>query len=138
MYKYYYCKEINNNFYNSKISLDKLSYLIKKYDLEYKNYIKEYWINNLLIVSNNNDIKFYKIYDKDVKYQNEYIVKSYDIDECTPFNFNKTHSEEEYILYENVINDIKVVLKKFSEYITLEFESNNLINNNNFLCYNII
>ena len=133
MYKYYYCKQINNNFYNSKINLDKLSYLIKKYDLKYKNYIKECWINNVLIISNNNDIKFYKIYDKDIQYQNEYIVKSkYDIDECIPFNFNQTHSEEEYILYENVINDIKVVLKKFSEYITLEFESNNLINNNNF------
>ena len=138
MYKYYYCKQINDNFYNSKINLDKLSYLIKKYDLEYKNYIKEYWINNVLILSNNNDIKFYKIYDKDIQYQNEYIVKLYDIDECIPFNFNETHSEEEYILYENIINDIKVVLKKFPEYITLEFESNNLINNNNFLCYNII
>ena len=138
MYKYYYCKQINENFYNSKINLDKLSYLIKKYNLEYKNYIKEYWINNVLILSNNNNIKFYKIYDKDIQYQNEYIVKSYDINECIPFNFNETHIEEEYILYENVINDIKVVLKKFSEYITLEFESNNLINNNNFLCYNII
>ena len=47
MYKYYYCKKINKNFYNSKINLDKLSYLIKKYDLKYKNYIKEYWINNV-------------------------------------------------------------------------------------------
>ena len=44
MYKYYYCKQINDNFYNSKINLDNLSYLIKKYNLEYKNYIKEYWI----------------------------------------------------------------------------------------------
>ena len=138
MYKYYYCKQINDNFYNSKINLDKISYLIKKYDLKYKNYIKEYWINNVLILSNNNDIKFYKIYDKDIQYQNEYIIKSYEIIECIPFNFNETHLEEEYILYENVINDIKVVLKKYSEYITLEFESNNLINNNNFLCYNII
>ena len=138
MYKYYYCKKINENFYNSKIKLDKFSYLIKKYNLKYKNYIKEYWINNVLILSNNNDIKFYKIYDKDIQYKNEYIIKSYDINKCIPFNFNKSHSEEEYILYENIINDIKIVLKKFSEYITLEFESNNLINNNNFLCYNII
>ena len=138
MYKYYYCKQINDNFYNSKINLDKLSYLIKKYDLEYKNYIKEYWINNVQIISNNNNIKFYRVYDKDIQYQNEYIVKLYDIDECISFNFNKTHSEEEYILYENIINEIKVILKKFPKYITLEFESNNLINNNNFLCYNII
>ena len=138
MYNYYFCFKINDEFYNHKLDLDKLSYFIEKYDLKCKGDIKEYWINNVLIVSNNNDIKFYKIYDKDIQYQNEYIIKSYDIDECIPFNFNGTHSEEDYILYENVINDIKVVLKKFSEYITLEFESNNLINNNNFLCYNII
>ena len=138
MYKYYYCNLINDNFYNNKINLNKLSYLIKKYDLNLKNNIKEYWINNVLIISNKNDIKFYKINDKDIKFQNEYIIKSYDINECISFNFNNTDLEEEYILYENIINDIKVILKQYSEYITLEFESNNLINNNNFLCYNII
>ena len=138
MYKYYYCNLINDNFYNNKINLNKLSYLIKKYDLNFKNNIKEYWINNVLIISNKDDIKFYKINDKDIKFQNEYIIKSYDINECISFNFNNTDLEEEYILYENIINDIKVILKQYSEYISLEFESNNLINNNNFLCYNII
>ena len=138
MYKYYYCNLINDNFYNNKINLNKLSYLIKKYDLNFKNNIKEYWINNVLIISNKDNIKFYKINDKDIKLQNEYIIKSYDINECIPFNFNNTDIEEEYILYENIINDIKVILKQYLEYITLEFESNNLINNNNFLCYNII
>ena len=138
MYKYYHCKLINDNFYKNKINLNKLSYLIKKYDLNLKYNVKEYWINNVLIISNKDDIKFYKINDKDIKFQNEYIIKSYDIYECIPFNFNKTHLEEEYILYENIINDIKVILKQYSEYISLEFESNNLINNNNFLCYNII
>ena len=138
MYKYYYCNLINDNFYNNKINLNKLSYLIKKYDLNLKYNVKEYWINNVLIISNKDNIKFYKINDKDIKFQNEYIIKSYDINECISFNFNNTDLEEEYILYENIINDIKVILKQYSEYITLEFESNNLINNNNFLCYNII
>jgi hypothetical protein len=138
MYKYYYCNLINDNFYNNKINLNKFSYLIKKYDMNLKYNVKEYWINNVLIISNKVDIKFYKINDKDIKFQNEYIIKSYDINECIPFNFNNTHIDEEYILYENIINDIKVILKQYSEYITLEFESNNLINNNNFLCYNII
>ena len=138
MYKYYYCNLINDNFYNNKINLNKFSYLIKKYDMNLKYNVKEYWINNVLIISNKVDIKFYKINDKDIKFQNEYIIKSYDINDCIPFNFNNTHIDEEYILYENIINDIKVILKQYSEYITLEFESNNLINNNNFLCYNII
>ena len=110
MYKYYYCKLINDNFYNNKINLNKLSYLIKKYDLNLKYNVKEYWINNVLIISNKNDIKFYKINDKDIKFQNEYIIKSYDINECISFNFNNTDSEEEYILYENIIIDIKVIL----------------------------
>ena len=138
MYNYYYYKLNNYKFYYNKINLNKLSYLIKKYDLNLKYNVKEYWINNVLIISNKDNIKFYKINDKDIKFQNEYIIKSYDINECISFNFNNTDLEEEYILYENIINDIKVILKQYSEYITLEFESNNLINNNNFLCYNII
>ena len=36
MYKYYYCELISSNFYNSKISLNKLSYLIEKYGLNLK------------------------------------------------------------------------------------------------------
>ena len=55
MYTYYYCKLINNheniNIYDNKINLNKLSYLIEKYKLNYKNIIKEYWINNVQIIS---------------------------------------------------------------------------------------
>ena len=139
MYKYYYCKLINNNFYNSKINLNKLSYLIKNYNLNFKSSIKEYWINNIQIISDKNSIKFNKIIDKNIKYENEYLIKEYNINGCTPFNFNEIHLEEEYVLYENIINDVKIILKKYLKYITLEFESDNLINNNNnFLCYNII
>tara|TARA_Y100000389_G_scaffold204626_1_gene258437 strand:+ start:593 stop:877 length:285 start_codon:yes stop_codon:yes gene_type:complete len=85
------------------------------------------------------NIKFYKIYDKNIKYNNEYLIKEYDLKNCIPFNFNDSHLEEEYILYVNIINNIKIVLKKYNDYISLEFETNDLINNNNnFLCYNII
>ena len=81
---------------------------------------------------------FYKIYDKNINYYSEYLIHEYLLENSEPFNFNKTNLEEEYILYENTINDIKIILKKYIDYITLEFETNNLINNNNFLCYNII
>lgn len=138
MYKYYYCKYIKNNFYNNKININKLSYLIKKYDLKFISPIKEYWLNNIKIISDKNNINFYKIYDKNINYYNEYLIHEYLLENSEPFNFNKTHLEEEYILYENTINDIKIILKKYIDYITLEFETNNLINNNNFLCYNII
>ena len=138
MYKYYNCKLISKNLYNSKIGLDKLTYLIEKYDLRKKNSIKEYWINNIQIISDKNNVKFNKIIDKNIRYDNEYLIQEYNIDECEPFNFNEIHLEEEYVLYENIISDIKIILKKYLGYITLEFESKNLINNNNFLCYNII
>lgn len=138
MYKYYYCKYIKNNFYNNKININKLSYLIKKYDLKFISSIKEYWLNNIKIISDKNNINFYKIYDKNINYYNEYLIHEYLLENSEPFNFNKTNLEEEYILYENTINDIKIILKKYIDYITLEFETNNLINNNNFLCYNII
>ena len=138
MYKYYYCKHIKDNFYNMKINIDKFSYLIKKYDLKFMSYIKEYWLNNIKIISDKNNINFYKIYDKNIKYENQYLIQEYLCNISAPFNFNETHLEDEYILYENTINDIKIILKKYIDYITLEFESNNLINNNNFLCYNII
>jgi len=138
MYKYYYCELISSNFYNSKISLNKLSYLIEKYGLNLKSDVKEYWINNIQIISDKNNVKFNKIIDKNIRYDNEYLIQEYNIDECEPFNFNEIHLEEEYVLYENIISDTKIILKKYLGYITLEFESENLINNNNFLCYNII
>ena len=138
MYKYYYCKHINDNFYNSKININNLSSLIDKYNLVLKNYIKEYWINNVQIISNKNNIEFYKINDKEIKYKNNYIIQEYNIEDCSPFNFNGAHMEDEYILYENIINNIKIILKKYDNYITLEFQSENLINNDKFLYYNII
>ena len=138
MYKYYYCELISSHFYNSKISLNKLSYLIEKYGLNLKSDVKEYWINNIQIISDKNNVKFNKVIDKNIRYDNEYLIQEYNIDGCEPFNFNEIHLEEEYVLYENIISDIKIILKKYLGYTTLEFESKNLINNNNFLCYNII
>jgi len=33
MYNYYYCSKLNDEFYDHKLDLNKLSYLIDKYDL---------------------------------------------------------------------------------------------------------
>jgi len=138
MYKYYYCNQIDDNFFNNKIALDKLPHLIKKYELKHLGPIKEYWINNVLIISNKKDIKFFKIIDKEIKYEKNYLIQEYISKNCSPFNFNNVHLEEEYILYENTLNNIKIILKKYEDYITLEFETVNLINIDNFLYYIII
>ena len=138
MYNYYYCDKLNNKFYNQKININNLPSLINKYKLINKGIIKEYWINNIKITSNNSEIKFYKVLDKNIFYKNNYLIQEYDQYDMNPFNFYETHLENEYILYENTIEDIDIFLKKYDDYITIEFCSKNLINNDNFLCYNII
>ena len=138
MYKYYYCNKIDDNLFNNKISFDKLSHLIKKYELKHLGPIKEYWINNVLIISNKKDIKFFKIFDIEITYENNYLIQEYISKNCISFNFNNIHLEDEYILYENTLKNIKIILKKYKDYITLEFETVNLINIDNFLYYNII
>ena len=138
MYKYYYCNQIDDDFFNNKISLDKFPHLIKKYELKLISQIKEYWINNVLIISNKKDIKFFKIIDKEITYENNYLIQEYISKNCSPFNFKNVHLEDEYILYENTLNNIKIILKKYEDYITLEFETVNLINIDNFLYYIII
>tara|TARA_B100000902_G_C27311377_1_gene918637 strand:- start:1325 stop:1729 length:405 start_codon:yes stop_codon:yes gene_type:complete len=133
MYNYYFCFKINDEFYNHKLDLDKLSYLIEKYDLKCKGDIKEYWINNIRIISNDN-IQFNKIIDKDVYFTDNYLIQQYDILECNTFSFYESHLEEKYVSYENIINDIKIIVKKYDNFITLTYESENNIDNN-FLYY---
>ena len=134
MYNYYFCFKIDNDFYNHKLDISYLSKLISKYDLIYINHFKEYWINNVQIISDKNNIQFYRIIDNNINYNNNYILVEYNRTNCDKFNFNETDLEEEYILYENIINDIKIKVKKYDNFITLMYESKKYIDNN-FLYY---
>ena len=138
MYNYYYCNELKDNFYENKIDFKKLNFLIDKYKLIDEGTHKEYWINNILIISNKNTIEFKKIIDEEIKYENNYLIQKYEEKECIPFNFNESHSEDEYILYTNILNNIKIHLKKYDNYITIQYISENKINIDNFLYYIII
>ena len=133
MYNYYFCSKINNDFYDHKLDINKLSYLINKYDLKCNGSIKEYWINNVRIISNN-DLIFHRIIDKDIHFTDNYLIQKYEIYDCDKFNFSETHLEEEYILYENIIDNIKINVKKYDNFITLMYQSQNNIENN-FLYY---
>ena len=95
--------------------------------------IKEYWINNVQIISNG-DLQFNKIIDRDVKYHNNYLIQEYDKFESDKFSFYESHLEEEYILYENIRKDVTIIVKKYEDFITLMYESENNIDNN-FLYY---
>ena len=134
MYNYYFCSKINDEFYDHKLDLNKLSYLINKYDLKCKNKVKEYWINNVYIISDDT-LSFYKIIDNNINYDNNYLIHNYDKKSCNPFNFHEANMEDEYILYDNTINNIKIIVKEYDDYITLHYECENIINNNNFLYY---
>ena len=134
MYNYYFCSKIDDEFYNHKLDISHLPKLIDKYDLKYINHIKEYWINNVQIISDKNNIQFNKIIDINISYKNNYIKQEYQISNCDKFNFNKSDLEEEYNLYENIINNVKIKVKKYDNFITLMYESKNNIDNN-FLYY---
>ena len=135
MYNYYFCSKIDESeFYDHKLDISHLPNLINKYDLKYINHIKEYWINNVQIISDKNNVCFYKIIDKNIQYDKNYIIQEYEISNCKKFNFNQSQLEEEYNLYENTINDIKIKVKKYHNFITLMYESKNNIDNN-FLYY---
>ena len=73
-------------------------------------------------------------------YDNNYLIHNYDKEICIPFNFYESHLEDEYTIYENIIEeDTKIIIKKYDDYITLHYECENIINNNNnFLYYNNI
>lgn len=130
MYHYYFCSQINEELYNHKLNNKHLSHLIDKYDLICKGAIKEYWINNIQIISTNDDLQFNKIIDRNIQFNDNYLIQEYDIFESDKFNFYESHLEEEYIMYENTINEIKIIIKKYKDFITLMYESENNIDDN--------
>ena len=134
MFNYYFCFKVDDEFYDNKLNISYLSKLIDKYDLKYINHIKEYWINNVQIISDKNNIIFNKIIDINIYHKNNYIKQEYNISNCDKFNFNESDLEDEYILYESIINNIKIKVKKYDNFITLIYESKNNIDNN-FLYY---
>ena len=142
MYNYYFCNKINDDrqrqIYDQKININKLQYFIDKYNLICKDKVKEYWINNVNIISNNNNLSFHKIIDGTTGYDNNYLIHNYDKQICIPFNFYESHLEDEYTIYEKIIEDIKIIIKKYDDFITLHYECENGINNKKLLYYNNI
>ena len=111
--------------YNSKLSFDKKDNLIKKYNLKYIDQFKKYTIQNIEIVSNMNSIQFYKLKDKQIINN----LEVYKINKSIPFSFFKIDKNEYYKLYTNTINDVKILMKIYDNYINIEYlteELNNL------------
>ena len=99
MFLFHYCKQIKNNIFDEKISKEELNNLIQKYSLKKKGSIKEYWINNVQIISHKNKLSYNYIKDIDIQVINNFIIQEFESKICKPFNFYKTDLEYEYILY---------------------------------------
>jgi len=128
MYILHLCHLIDkeNNIYDEKISKDKLEELVKKFSLINKGSTREYCINNVLIIKTKESETYEYITDTDIIYKNDSIIRNCQIDECIPFSFFNVDIQEDYILYSGLFHGIKVLLKEFIHYLTLEFMSPDL------------
>ena len=128
VFNFYKCNVMENNFYDEKISLDQKEKYITLYELQNKGTIKEYWINNVfLTIRGGKRIFEYRI-DKEVYYnsQDHILVHEYEISQCNPFNFYDPDTESECQLYENEIDSIRIQLKEYDDYLTIEYSCNSL------------
>ena len=127
MYSFHICNLIDNNIFDEKIDISLFNSYIKKYNLSNLGKRKEYWINNVEIIKNYKNIMSYNyINDINIYYENNILIRNYEIEECMPFQFHDTDSECEYDLYSSENNSITFELKKYDTYFTFEWKSNNL------------
>jgi len=96
--------------YEKNIDKNNLEKYIKLYNFKYKDTYKEYNIQNIRIISDKNNIYFYKniIIDD----------KNYKLEEFIPFSFYKVENEIIYNLYTNNNNKL---LKLYDNSFDIEY-----------------
>ena len=110
--------------YNTNLTLDKYNDLIEKYNLKYVDQCKKYTIQNIEIISNLNSIQFYKLKNK----QNIDNFEVYEIYKSIPFSFFDSDTEEIYQLYMNSIHNVDILMKKYKNFIKIEYLTEDLKN----------
>ena len=136
-YSFYKCNVINDIFYDEKIENKFKNKYLSKYKLIKKGSVKQYWINNVVVHMTDSNKLFNYVRDISVHFDklNNVLVHEYVKENCDPFGFYVVDIENEYNLYESEIDNVKVLLKDFKEYFTLEYscddisDFNKLINN---------
>ncbi len=127
MYKIFFIKNIiNESIINIKFDLSDIDYYIHKYNLLCKGVCKIYYLNNLEITSDSNKLEFYKIIDKNIIIKEKHLIIEQEKTIMEPFLFYDSDYEETYELYENNIDNLKIILRKYKNYFELEFLTNNL------------
>ena len=112
------------NKYDPYLSLDKQDYLIQKYNLKYISKFKMYIIQNIEIISDISIISFYKVKNK--KIMNDLEIS--EVYKSIPFSYFNVDKEEIYKLYKNTINNVDILVKKYDNYITIEYQTEELKN----------
>mgnify|MGYP001182885264 CR=1 FL=1 len=116
----------DDNFYDIKIKLSDSEKYKKKFNLKKNNNQKVYYKNNIEIISDTEDMHFYKVIEKDIYVKEKYLFIEHEKIKINPFTFYETDYEEEYTLYQNKINDIIINFKEYQSYCELEFITEDL------------
>jgi len=119
---YHKCKEITPYTYDEKISMSEKSTYIKKYNLHFKGTIREYWIHNVLIISDGSNLTFNYVNDISITYdkENGYLIQDTRMETCRPFSFYKAGIESSYALYEAMLESYTLHMKDYGTHITFE------------------
>tara|TARA_B100001057_G_scaffold452122_1_gene495777 strand:+ start:114 stop:518 length:405 start_codon:yes stop_codon:yes gene_type:complete len=119
-------KEKKANIFNVKKDLNELQKFIDLYNLESKGIHKSFFKNNCLVISNEFITKTYKIKLKDSYSKNNYLYIDFDKELINNFTFYDSDYEEEYILYENIIDSVIINVKVYPDYFELEYNTDDL------------
>lgn len=121
----------NNNFYNIKNNLNLKEKYINLYNLKNNGSYKSFYKNNILIVSNGRKTIFYRITEKEIITKDNYLIIKGEKESIVSFQINSPDYEEEYILYENTINNVLIQLRIYKTYFELEYITEDLNKFNN-------
>ena len=121
MYSILPCEKIQTNIFNLKKDLSLKNKYLEQYKLLNKGLYKIYYKNNYIIKSSEELIKYFKIIEKNNYFEDNHLFLEYDTEEKESFNFFDVDNEEEYILYENKIDEVNIQLKEFKNYCEIEF-----------------
>jgi hypothetical protein len=95
------------------VNISEIDDFIKKYNLIYIGKYKSYDIQNVRIISNKDNIDFYKVRIID---DEKYIMEKYIMNKIMPFSFHNVDMERVYELYKND----NYILKSYIDYFDIE------------------
>ena len=95
------------------VNISEIDDFIKKYNLIYIGKYKSYDIQNVKIISNKDNIDFYKVRIID---DEKYNMEKYNMEKIMPFSFHNVDMERVYELYKND----NYILKSYIDYFDIE------------------